>query len=56
MSEASRHIPDAWNVIRHAYDHVDLRILWEIYEHDLASLDDALRVMLASHGPKDRTS
>ncbi len=72
VSEASRHVPDAWkaeqpqipwrriadvgNVIRHAYDRVDLRILWEIYERDLTALEDGLSAILADHGQKDSAS
>lgn len=67
-SEASRHLPDSWkaehpaipwrrvadigNVIRHAYDHVDLATLWAIYEQDLTPLERALDEMLAAHGQK----
>jgi uncharacterized protein with HEPN domain len=68
ISEASRHIPDAWrkqdgasipwrdianvgNIIRHVYMHVDLRIMWNIYENDLEPLKTAIEAMAARHGP-----
>ena len=67
ISEASRHLPDAWksehpaipwrrvhdlgNVIRHAYDQVDLGILWDITEKDLAELELAVDAMLKAHAP-----
>lgn len=69
VSEASRHLPDAWtaehreipwrriadlgNVIRHAYDSVDLPTIWSIYERDLTPLEEAVGAMLAAHAPKD---
>jgi len=62
LSEASRHLPEAWktehkdipwrniadlgNVIRHAYDEVDLGILWDISEKRLPELDRAIDVLL----------
>jgi len=58
ISEASRHLPDEWksdeaaipwreiaaigNVIRHAYDGVDLDRLWLIANDDLSALKGAL--------------
>jgi uncharacterized protein with HEPN domain len=66
ISEASRYLPEAWkaehpetpwrkvadlgNVIRHAYDGVDLTILWDIYEHELSALDRAVDAMVEMHG------
>jgi uncharacterized protein with HEPN domain len=57
ISEASRHIPpetraefpqipwvDVANIgnrIRHGYDSVDERILWDIYAHDIDALEEA---------------
>lgn len=62
VSEASRHIPDAlkathpalpWrgiadfgNILRHGYDQVSDRRVWEIVEHDLPVLRVALEAML----------
>jgi len=61
ISEASRHIPIgmkerhpqiAWvdianigNRLRHGYDQVDERILWDIYAYDIDALDEAIRQM-----------
>lgn len=63
LSEASRHVPADWkvkhpevpwrniaglgNVIRHAYDHVDLDILWDIQLNHLAKLERVLDEMLS---------
>ena len=65
LSEASRHLPEAWkaehnsipwrniadlgNVIRHAYDEVDLGILWDISEKYLPELRRAVDAMLEKH-------
>jgi uncharacterized protein with HEPN domain len=69
ISEASRHLPEAWkaehedvpwrrvadigNIIRHAYDAVDLPTLWAIYERDLDPLEAAIDAMLTAHAPGD---
>ncbi len=69
ISEASRHLPEAWkaergdiawrrmadvgNIIRHAYDAVDLPTLWRIYQDDLDPLEAAIDAMLAAHSPED---
>jgi len=69
VSEASRRLPEAWkaehgdiswrrmadigNIIRHAYDAVDLPMLWRIYQDDLDPLETAVDAMLAAHAPKD---
>lgn len=61
ISEASRHIPSglkerhpeiAWldianigNRLRHGYDIVDARILWDVYAHDIDALDKAVMRM-----------
>lgn len=63
ISEASRHIPDdlrqAWpnipwreiaaigNKLRHEYQRIEDRILWNVVQRDLAPLEDAARTMLA---------
>ena len=68
VSEASRHLPEQWkaehreipwrkiidlgNVIRHAYDQVEVGILWDIYEHELTVLERALDAMLKAHAPR----
>ena len=68
ISEASRHPPEAWkrehaevrwrriadigNVIRHAYDRVDLKILWEICGRDLTLLERAIDAMREAHAAK----
>jgi uncharacterized protein with HEPN domain len=65
ISEASRHLPEAWkaghkqipwrniadlgNVIRHAYDEVDLGILWDISEKGLPELERAVDALLKRH-------
>jgi uncharacterized protein with HEPN domain len=41
------------NVLRHAYDHVEVSILWSACQNDLAPLEAAVDAMLAAHGPKD---
>ena len=62
LSEASRHIPADWkakypdvpwrniaglgNVIRHAYDQVDLDVLWDVQLTHLMRLESALDDML----------
>jgi uncharacterized protein with HEPN domain len=64
ISEASRHIPAEskarfdqlpWsdiasigNILRHGYDIVDAEIIWKITKDDLASLESAVRELLAS--------
>jgi len=61
ISEASRHLPQelkdkhpqiAWtdiasigNRLRHGYDIVDERILWDVYAYDLNLLDEAVKQM-----------
>ncbi len=61
ISEASRHVPSelkakhpqiAWidianigNRLRHGYDMVDERILWDIYAFDIDALDQAVTRM-----------
>lgn len=67
LSEASRHIPDAWkkqhgavpwrqvaglgNHLRHAYHRTDAQALWSIYEDDLDVLEQAVDAMLAAQDP-----
>jgi uncharacterized protein with HEPN domain len=64
LSEASRHLPEAmkaahgnvpWravadvgNVLRHAYDEVDPRQVWQIVTDDLAPLKTAVLAMIAA--------
>lgn len=66
ISEASRRIPDdlkatereiPWpriagigNVLRHDYEDVAPRVIWNVLENDLAVLEAALRRMLAIIG------
>ena len=63
LSEASRHLPEAWkaehreipwrniadlgNVIRHAYDEVDLGILWDISQKRLPELARVIDFLLS---------
>lgn len=69
ISEASRHLPDHWkanqpdipwrqvadlgNLLRHAYRHVELRPLWDVYLDDLDPLERAVDAMLAAHPPME---
>lgn len=41
------------NVLRHAYHHVDVGVLWAVYQNDLAPLEAAVDAMLIAHGSKD---
>ncbi len=41
------------NVIRHAYDHVEVSRLWAIYENDLDPLEAAIDAMIASYRDQD---
>jgi len=66
ISEASRHIPEElkaryplipWsdiagvgNHIRHAYDGVDLEILWNVYLYELDALEAAVKAFASSAG------
>jgi uncharacterized protein with HEPN domain len=68
IAEACRHLPDAlkgrrpdipWrriadvgNVIRHAYDQVDDRIIWDIAKNRLQPLKDAAEALLPSGEPE----
>ena len=68
VSEASRFIPEEWkaanpdvpwrnvsnlgNHLRHAYQKVDLKLLWSIYADDLDPLEAAIDAMLAAHPDK----
>lgn len=65
ISEASRHVPDAWkaghqtipwndiaaigNRLRHAYDNIDPAIVWDIYEFDLAALETVVDTLIEQH-------
>lgn len=44
------------NVLRHAYDAVDLNVLWSVYQNDLDPLERAIDAMLAAHPPKEGSS
>jgi uncharacterized protein with HEPN domain len=44
------------NILRHAYDRVELSILWTVYENDLAPLEAAVDAMLTAHAPKEGSS
>jgi uncharacterized protein with HEPN domain len=64
-SEASRHLPDAWkdehpeiawrrladlgNRLRHAYNQVDVHLLWNVYAMNSGPLKDALQQLTAKH-------
>ena len=70
ISEASRHVPtdlkaqhpavpwrnvaDVGNILRHAYQSVDPRILWEVATRDVAILRAAVQQMLDQVEPKAR--
>ena len=69
ISEASRRLPETWkaehsdvpwrriadlgNVIRHAYDGVDLPTLWLIYQDEFGPLERAVDAMLVAHPAGD---
>jgi uncharacterized protein with HEPN domain len=44
-----RDIANFGNVLRHAYDHVEVGILWSICTDDLDPLEAAIDAMLATH-------
>ena len=44
-----RDIANFGNLLRHAYQNVDARILWAIYADDLDPLEAAIDAMLAAH-------
>jgi uncharacterized protein with HEPN domain len=62
LSEASRHIPENWkerhsevpwrqvadigNHFRHGYDKVYVPILWNVYVHELATIEAAVNSMM----------
>lgn len=41
------------NVLRHAYDAVDVDVLWSVYKNDLDPLEHAIDAMLAAHPPTE---
>jgi uncharacterized protein with HEPN domain len=61
LSEASRHLPDDWkarrpeipwreiagigNILRHAYDRIDDRVVWNVVSLHLDALEAALRAL-----------
>ena len=47
-----RPIANLGNVLRHAYEGVDVDILWAVYEGELDQLEQAVDTMLAAHPPK----
>lgn len=71
LSEASRHIPEAWkqqhgsipwrqvaglgNHLRHAYHRTDAQALWSIYEDDLDGLEQAVDAILAQYDAESGT-
>jgi uncharacterized protein with HEPN domain len=62
LSEASRHVPDAWktdhpdipwrqvadlgNHVRHSYHRMDLEVLWTIYASELDALESAVDALI----------
>jgi len=46
-------IANLGNVLRHAYDTVDLSVLWAVYADDLDPLERAVDAMLAAHPPME---
>lgn len=42
---------DLGNHLRHAYDAVDIKILWRICVDDLGPLERAVDAMIAAYGP-----
>jgi uncharacterized protein with HEPN domain len=38
------------NVLRHAYEQVNVDVLWSIYTDDLDPLEAAIDAILAAHG------
>lgn len=66
ISEASRHLParmkdarpeipwrriaDLGNLIRHAYQHVDIKLLWAIYTDDIGPLKEAVAALTTRVG------
>lgn len=49
-------IANVGNVLRHAYDTIDLKVLWLAYERDLDPLERAVDAMLAAHPPMEGLS
>ena len=65
LSEAARHVPEAWreerpeipwrrvadlgNHVRHEYFRVDVSGLWSIYLRDIEPLEQAVDALLAKH-------
>lgn len=47
-----RDIANFGNVLRHAYDGVDVEVLWSVNENDLAPLEQAIDAMLVAHPPE----
>lgn len=39
------------SMLRHVYQHIDGDILWDIYEHDLSPLQEAVAAMIADRSP-----
>lgn len=44
-----RRVFDLGNILRHAYDHSDIGILWQIYIENIDPLEEAMLRMLAEH-------
>ena len=49
LGESLHPIADLGNIIRHAYDEVDLGILWDISEKHLSELEYAVDALLKGH-------
>jgi uncharacterized protein with HEPN domain len=47
-----RDIANIGNILRHAYDGVDVDVLWSVYQSDLDPLEQVADAMLAAHPPK----
>jgi uncharacterized protein with HEPN domain len=45
-----RDIANFGNILRHAYEHVDIDVVWSINTQDLDPLERAIDAMLAAHG------
>lgn len=47
-----RDIANFGNILRHAYDGVDVDVLWSVYQSDLDPLEQVVDAMLVAHPPK----
>jgi uncharacterized protein with HEPN domain len=46
-----RGLADIGNRLRHGYDTLDTKTLWDIYEYELGPLELSAQRMIARHGP-----